>query len=311
MTKVTVVGEVIVDRVHVDGHVTIVGGGSAANMALALARSGTPVSIRARYSLDENGQYLRNLAIESGVDVSDSVLADEPATVVDVHLNVHGFPHYSFPLIPTADWQWTAGEISKPLPPETRAVIFGSLAAVLDPGSLPQIEWAQDLKNRGITIFFDPNARPTALTTLGVADQARDRILQWIRLADVVKVSQEDVEWLDTSQSPDEVVKVWSTQGPHLVVMTRGADGATAYAHGVELVKIPAPQVAVVDTVGAGDTFMAWLVRGYLEHGETLFTQSEILQSVVATATKAAAINCSRVGCNPPTLADLVSFKGD
>lgn len=305
MSKVTVVGEVIVDRVHIDDDVTVVGGGSAANMALALARSGTPVSIRARYSRDENGEFLRSLAMDSGVDVSDSVLADEPATVVDVRLDEHGIPQYSFPLNPTADWQWTEQEISKPLAPETRAVIFGSLAAVLDPGALPQMKWAHSLKAQGVAVFFDPNARPVALNALQVADQARNRISNWIRIADVVKVSQEDVEWLDNSREPSDVAKAWSRQGPKLIVMTRGADGATAYAHGEELVTIPAPQVAVVDTVGAGDTFMAWLVRGFLQQGESLFTDLTALSSTLSIAARAAAFNCAYVGCNPPLPTDL------
>ena len=314
MTTVTVVGEVIVDQVYTHDGLAIVGGGSAANMALALARAGVSVSLRARFSQDKNGQFLRNVAIDNGVDVSDSIDAPEPATVVDVTLDAQGIPRYTFPLDPTADWQWTKEEISKPLPPDTKVVICGSLAAVLDPGARPQLDWVKEIQlanhnaridSPKIRVFFDPNARPNALEQLHVVEKSKERIQEWISLADVVKVSQEDIEWLDPSEPPPSVAKAWSKLGPRLVVMTRGADGVAAYQDGEEIVTMPAPTVEVADTVGAGDTFMAWLARGYVEHEGRLFSDVAILKQVLNKAANAAAVNCSRVGCNPPRLVDL------
>jgi fructokinase len=308
MTKITVVGEVVVDRVITgDSHVDVAGG-SAANTALALVKAGSKVHLRARYSKDHLGRYLRNSSLAGGINLDDAVAAIEPATLVEIDVDEAGVPHYNFVMRATADWHWTAEEISKPLPSGTQAVIIGSLASVIEPAADVLFSWAQSVKSASTLLCFDPNARPTALEAWGLASSARQRTAQWITIADLVKVSEEDLAWLEPDQKPYDVAARWSTQGPKFVVLTQGGDGAAAFVDGHLVCVLPGVQVPVVDTVGAGDTFFAWLVQGYIELPLDQRKDSFSLLDVMAVANQAAALNCAERGCNPPMRHKLRRF---
>jgi len=300
MANITVVGEVVVDRVITgDAHVDVAGG-SAANVALALVRAGSSVDLRARYSQDSLGQYLKRSSLTHGVSVVNSVTAKEPATLVEIDLDYAGVPHYRFKLNGAADWQWKPDEIGKPLPPNTEAVIIGSLATVIEPGAHVLFNWAKSVKSESTLLCFDPNARPTALDSLGIAGSARNLIAQWVAIADIVKVSDEDMAWIEPNRNPMEAAADWSTRGPKFVVLTQGSEGVAAYSEGHLVCVLPVVPVAVVDTVGAGDTFFAWLIHGYLALSEDQRQDSFSLIDVMTVANRAAAINCAQRGCNPP-----------
>jgi len=308
MVNVTVVGEVIVDRVITGGAHIDVAGGSAANTALALVKAGNRVDLRARYSKDDLGQYLKRSALSQGIGLANSISAKEPATLVEIDLDYAGVPHYRFMLHGTADWQWTQDEISKPLPPETDAIIIGSLATMIEPGAHVLFDWAQSVKSEATLLCLDPNARPTALEMLGIADSARNLIVEWVGISDIVKVSDEDLAWIDPHQSPLDVAAQWSLRGPKLVVLTQGSKGAAAFVEGKLVCALPAVEVQVVDTVGAGDTFFAWLVQGYLSLTPEERLESFSLLDVMAVANQAAALNCAERGCNPPMRHKLRRF---
>lgn len=300
MATVVVVGEVVVDRfVSADG-THDVAGGSAANTALACHRAGHHTTLRARYSTDPDGAFLRATAQQWGLDLRDAVYTDDPATVVRVDLSGAGTPTYTFRLADTADWQWTDAEIARPLPQGCDAVVVGSLAAVLPPGGQVVRRWATGRHAAGVTVAYDPNARPTALAGFD-PEVIRARILEWVRMVDVVKVSDEDLAWIAPDDEPREVASLWSTWGPELVVLTAGASGAWAYRHGDVMAHAVSPHIAVADTVGAGDTLMAWLIGGLMDTPAGVRYSPPSVASTLDRAVRAAAVTCTRRGCQPPT----------
>lgn len=302
--KATVIGEVVIDRFfHSDGTVLDVAGGSSANTAIALQRSGIPTALRARFSTDEAGRALRAHNAAQALDLSAAPDVADPASIVEVRLASDGQPSYVFRLAGAADWQWTADELSTPLPSGTGLVHAGSLAAVLEPGGSRIRAWLAGLDPRPL-ISFDPNARPAAAADEAEAAAMRAGVESWCVLADFIKVSDEDLRWLAPDVPEYETAARWS-QRAAFVVMTRGAEGAAVFVDGQLAFEVPGVRVDVVDTVGAGDTFMAWLIKGVLEAVDqqsldALAHDEAALRSIVTTAGRAAAINCSRRGCNPP-----------
>jgi fructokinase len=127
-----------------------------------------------------------------------------------------------------------------------------------------------------------------------------------VQVSDLVKVSDEDLFWLKPGVDPSESARVWSTQGPKLVVLTLGANGSKAFSEGTEIASVSGEKTNVVDTVGAGDTFMAWLVAQIAhDYDSRIPSNSAEVTSLLQTASKAAAITCSREGCKPPYAGEL------
>ena len=302
--RATIVGEVVIDRFfHNDGTVNDVAGGSSANTAIALQRAGVDTSLRARFSRDDAGRALRAHNAAEKLDLSCAPDVDQPASIVEVRLASDGQPSYVFKLAGAADWQWTAEELATPLPVGTALVHVGSLASVLEPGGSRIREWLTHLSPRPL-ISFDPNARPAAANNEDEAQAMRDAVARWCKVADFIKVSDEDLRWLSPAVAEAEQAAAWS-RDTAFVVMTRGANGSAVFVDGALLLEVPGQAVDVADTVGAGDTFMAWLIRGTLLALESrtlpqLAHDEAALRDVVVKAGRAAAINCTRRGCNPP-----------
>jgi len=310
MVSVTVIGEVVLDCVVTDGVVEKVSGGCAANEALALTRFGAKVDLRARYSVDENGQFLKHFITEHGINVANSVDAQEPALVITITKDETGHPTYNYgELLACADWQWTAAEIAKALPLECDGIVIGSMASVFPPGVDPLYNWVKTQKETGLPIFYDVNARPGSFTVLD-EQLVRSAYQRWLELATVVKVSDEDLAWLAPNQDPIYAARHVSTQGPELVALTQGPNGVTMFAHGQQLFTIEPPVIQAADTVGAGDTFLGWLSGGLLELPPEIRFDPALVYSVTRDAVFAAAYNCTKTGCNPPTQQELADFSG-
>ena len=310
MVSVTVIGEVVLDCVVTDGVVEKVSGGCAANEALALTRFGAKVDLRARYSVDENGQFLKHFITEHGINVANSVDAQEPALVITITKDETGHPTYNYgELLACADWQWTAAEIAKALPLECDGIVIGSMASVFPPGVDPLYNWVKTQKETGLPIFYDVNARPGSFTVLD-EQLVRSAYQRWLELATVVKVSDEDLAWLAPNQDPIYAARHVSTQGPELVALTQGPNGVTMFAHGQQLFTIEPPVIQAADTVGAGDTFFGWLSGGLLELPPEIRFDPALVYSVTRDAVFAAAYNCTKTGCNPPTQQELADFSG-
>jgi fructokinase len=267
---VLVVGESLVDVVsRPDGTIVERPGGSPANVAVALARLGLDVQLLTALGDDPHGQLVRAHVEASGVAVLAAPLARTAVALAE--LDATGAATYRF------DLSWDLAGAPAPAAPNWLHV--GSLGTVLAPGA-DQVA-ALVARHRGsCLISFDPNCRP--LLT-GQPDLPAVEAL--VAQCDVVKLSDEDADFLLPGLPLEDVLRRWRGLGPRLVVVTRGPDSALALTD--ELVEVPVPDGApVIDTVGAGDTFMAGLIA----------TRGTSLDLAAA----AARITVSRVGADPP-----------
>ncbi|MDP9418018.1 MAG: carbohydrate kinase, partial [Actinomycetota bacterium] len=246
-----VVGEALVDVVHrPDGSGGVHAGGSPANVAVGLARLGNDVTLIARFGRDEYGELLARHFADNRVRVAEGTVTREPTSVAEAFLDESGAARYEFRL------RWDLGAGPPELPGGTRHVHTGSIAAVTEPGAAVVARLVGSARV-STTVSYDPNCRPSLM---GAPDEARPRIEALVAGSDVVKVSDEDLGWLYPGTDPADLARRWLALGPALVVVTRGADGSVGWTATGHEVTSPAPATAVVDTVGAGDAFMAGLL---------------------------------------------------
>ena len=307
---VAVAGEVITDLVPAGepGLFRAAPGGSPANVAVSVARLEVPVRMLARLSSDVLGRRLREHLVGNGVDLSRAVRAAEPSSLAIVVLADDGTAEYDFRVDGTADWQWRDDELAGSVD-DVVALHVGSLALTTPPGGEVLRRLAATAHDRA-SVTFDPNVRHllmgSAEATMAIVDEV-------LPVADVVKASEEDLDWLAPGRHVAEVAAEWASRGPSLVVVTRGGDGAVAVGRTAGEVGRPGVEVAVVDTVGAGDSFMGALLAGL--HGRDLLgaaardrlrsldaaTVSALLDEAIAVS----AVTCSRRGADPPTAAEM------
>jgi fructokinase len=312
---VAVAGEALVDLVPapVGGYFEIAPGGSPANVALGLARLGVPARLLARIADDMLGKRIRDHLTHNGVQLDHAVDAKEQTSLAMVSLDADGSPAYDFRINGTADWQWTPAELAGALDPGASGPVValhsGSIALTTPPGDAV----LRDLLARAadsVTISYDPNCRPLLM---GRAESVLDGVHELLGVADVVKVSQEDLHWLVPDLSPEQVVDDWLGRGATLVAVTLGAEGVLAGTSSGLRARRPGVSVKVIDTVGAGDTFSAALLAGL--HRARLLGAAKrqalasldysTLDELLHRAVLAAAICCSRRGADPPTRGDL------
>lgn len=316
---VAVAGEALVDLVPapVPGYYEMSPGGSPANVAVALARLGVPARMLARLAQDPLGTLLRAHLAGNDVRLDHTVTAREQTSLAIVSVGPDGGAAYDFRVDGTADWQWTPAELASALEPgpdgPVVAVHSGSLALTTAPGA-DALRGLLRAARPTATVTYDPNVRPLLM---GDPADVLAGAEETLAVADVVKVSSEDLAWLRPDATPAQVVDEWLGRGPALVVVTLGADGVVAgSANGLRRQR-PARTVDVVDTVGAGDTFMGTLIAGL--HGADLLGAArreelraiapEVLDAVLDDALLAAAINCGRRGADPPTAAELAEAR--
>ncbi|MDF9816313.1 carbohydrate kinase [Streptomyces sp. SPB162] len=277
---------------------TVVPGGGPATTAVALARLGTPTRFLGRLSGDVFGRLFRERLAGSGVDLTGCPDAAESSTLAVADLDGAGRARYSFHAEGTADWQWTAAELTAGLPAGPACLHTGSLALVRDPGAERIEELLDDLHPRA-TISIDPNVRPGLVPP----DRYRQRLPRWCRAADILRLSDDDLTHLHPDTPPEKACDEWHGLGVRLVVITLGAAGALASLDGIRI-HVPAHPSDVVDTVGAGDAFMAGLLHhlhsaGHLG-GRLPALTSEDVQEAVVLGTAVAAATCAVRGPNPP-----------
>jgi len=307
-----VVGEALIDLAAPadDGASIARPGGSPMNVAIGLARLGQPTAFAGRLSDDPIGTVLRRHLERSGVDLRHVTHAADPSTIALVELS-GGQAHYEFSLR-GADFQWTSDELAF-LPGGARAVHFGSLASWLPPGAAAIAAAVSRLRTDGsILISYDPNVRPSLLPD---AASARRQIEASVRLAHLVKASSDDLTWLYGAQTAEAAARRWLELGAEAVVITAGADGATAWTRGQPPVTRPAFPVPLADTVGAGDAFMSGLLDALARRslltpaGLAELGDAAILASILDDASLVAGITVSRPGADPPRRAEVDALR--
>jgi fructokinase len=273
-------------------------GGSPFNTAIALGRLGVPAGFFGGLSRDFFGEMLRRALVESGVDLGLVHNGERPTTLAFVSLE-NGDARYAFFDEGSVGRTITENDLP-PLPREVTALHFASFSLAEEPcGSA--LEALMQRERNARVLCIDPNIRPTLVKNREAHLARLDRLFA---MSDIVKLSGEDLAWLDPSATPEAFAEKWLARGVKLVVFTRGADGAAGYVSGAR-VAIPAIAVKVADTIGAGDTFTAAILvrlehRGLLDK-EALATLGEAeLSDLLAFAAKAASITVSRPGADPP-----------
>lgn len=293
---ILVVGESIVDVVErPDGSRTEHAGGSPANVAVGLGRLGLDVTLATAIGDDTYGVLIEAHLRDSGVILGDGSRGLGLTSSAVAHLAPDGSATYDFEVT------WDPGLITAP--DGVTAVHTGSIAATLAPGADDVEMLLRELAPSAV-VSLDPNIRPALLPDQ--EDVAR-RLQRLVDLADIVKVSDEDLAWLSPEEPGDVVAQRWLGAGPAIVVITQGADGSAALARSGRL-DIPTPPTTVVDTVGAGDSYMSGLLAGL--HHEGLLDggrrddlhdiDAETLARVTSVATRSAAWTVGRAGADPP-----------
>nr|NLD40025.1 carbohydrate kinase [Actinomycetales bacterium] len=303
IAPILVVGEALIDVVHpVAGPTAEHVGGSPANVAKGLARLGHAVRFATHIGADVRGRRITAELAGDGVTLTPGSVSAPRTPSAAAHLDESGSASYEF------DLAWSLE--SHLVLPEGGHLHTGSIAATMEPGAT-SLRRLVDRAQPQVTVSYDPNCRPAIM---GEVAQARAQVEVLASLSDVVKASDEDLAWLYGEQAdPVAIARQWSMGGPALVVVTRGAQGAVAVMGG-GVVEFPAGRTRVVDTVGAGDSFMSGLISGLLDLG--LLGRTDARQRLgkttyaevapaVERALACAAITVSRAGANPPTRTEL------
>lgn len=278
-------------------------GGAVFNTAIALGRLGTPVEFFTGLSSDLFGDMLRQTLAESGVGTRYSPLSARPTTLAFVKLT-NGQAKYVFYDENTAGRMLSVADLPA-LGEEVSAMLFGAISLIPEPCGSAYEALMRREHGRRVTML-DPNIRPNFIPD---AAAHRARMMRMVAMADIVKLSDEDLSWFGEAGSPDDIARRWLALGPKLVLVTRGGDGATGYTP-TATVKVPARRVEVVDTVGAGDTFNAGVLAALHEKG--LLTKTAIarlaeddIHAALDLGVRAAAVTVSRAGANPPWRREL------
>ena len=294
--------DLIPDRAKENAYDAVLGG-SPYNVAIGLGRLGAPTAFVSRISQDPNGQSLMAALTAEGVDLSHIAVDARPTPLAFVMRGTaQTGSRYSFYLDATAyDAKW-------PFPPTwpkgATHLHVGSIAAVEARHSAAVVDALQMARSFSTT-SYDPNIRPMV-----TPDRASvlAQVERQASLATIVKASDEDLEWLYPGRDPEESIAHWASLGPLFALVTRGSKGAVAFLKG-ERIAAPAPKVDVVDTVGAGDSFMSGMLAamhadGALGAGATA-PNSASLARWLRFAANASAITCGRKGSDPPTRAEV------
>ena len=279
-------------------------GGSPFNVAVGLARLGRRAALLTGLSRDAAGERLMQALAAEGVDPGLVVRSDAPSTLSVVSVDAAGVPRYAFHGHGTADRAIDADTLPA-LPEEARVLQFGSYALVVEPvGSALRALAARERGRR--LVAYDPNVRLNVEPDLA---RWREVVEAMAALAHIVKVSDEDLGLLYPDATPADAARRWLAAGARLVVLTRGARGSEAWTRRVHAAEAAVP-VAVVDAVGAGDTFQAALLT-WLDEQQALSPaglealDAAGLAALLRFAARAAALTCSRRGADMPRRSEL------
>ena len=302
-------GDALVDFLPVksadgrDATVSVVGG-SCLNIAVGMARLGAPAGFVGGISTDLFGRMIADHASASQVDLRYATRSAHQTTLAFVR-HVGGEPQYAFYDEATASRNWSYQRGSIPLD-EIEAIHVGSTTLANDNGAIQALAMIEDVGG-STTISFDPNCRPNL-----VRHKARyvDQMNAFAAAADIVRMSDADFEFLYGGNDYGERAKSLIAAGTSLVVVTRGINGAQAWHKAAGLVKVEAPTISVMDTIGAGDSFQAALLFalraiGRIKRNALAEMNAGELDRTLSFASACAAVTCSRAGADPPRQSDV------
>ncbi len=292
-------GEALYDLVaHADGSVDGHPGGGPFNTARTIGRLRQPVAYLGRLSTDRLGMTHERMLREDGVDLSATTRTDDPSTLALASLDDDGVASYSFYAAGTAAPGLTPAAALAALPPEVAALHVGTLGLVLEPLAAALEAVVGRLAGRTMVVV-DPNCRPWVIDA---PDVYRARLEHIFQMADLVKVSEEDLAWLDPGQPAFDAARAVLDYGPKVVLLTRGPEGATIVMPDAKI-EVPSIPVDVVDTIGAGDAFGGGFLAWWCSHG--LGRDDLVREDLVVEAARFAAVVAARTvaqaGASPPS----------
>lgn len=301
MMDIVALGELLIDftcqSVDGDGYPTMAAhpGGAPANFLAAATAHGGKTALLGKVGNDTFGHTLINTLKKAGIETRGLIVADDVfTTLAFVTLDDTGNREFSFARKPGADMAMTFDELDLSLIDEAKAFHFGTLSLTDEPARTATIRAVAYARKRGKLITYDPNLRPPLWKNL---DEARDQLLWGLGQADVVKISDNEVEFLFGLSPEEGAAHILANFGVKLVFVTCGADGCY-FKNAVAQGHVPAMEGAlVVDTTGAGDIFGGSAVWGVLNSDKAPETLSEEeLRSIVRLACVTAGLSTEKHG---------------
>jgi fructokinase len=312
MARFVVCGETLIDLVQADAGGAdsfsstwlALSAGGPMNSAVALGKLGADAHFLGRVSRDAFGRQLRQHILEANVKLDLATESSQATSIAVVSLDELGVASYTFHFHDTANFGWQIDDL-----PELNSddwLHIASLSCVVSPGAEVLLEWMRDVRSG---VSYDINVRPTVITD---PDAYWSKVQPWLRVVGrrrgIVKASDEDIKFLakaaasgsaESSDDPVDVAGLWVEQyGLGLAVITLGPGGGVAVEPDGNVTRVPGFPTKVVDTVGAGDTFMAGFLDGWVKLQVGLAASLE-------RGAAAASIVCSRRGAQPPTSAEV------
>ena len=311
MTRFVVCGETLIDLVpaanersssHSSTWLALSAGGPM-NSAVALGKLGNDTHFLGRLSNDAFGHQLRQHILAANVQLDLATESSQSTSIAVVSLDAEGVASYTFHFTNTANFGWQIDDLPRLAADDWLHI--ASLSCVVSPGAAVLLEWMRDVK---AGVSYDINVRPTVITD---PDEYWSKVQPWLRAVGrrtgIVKASDEDITFLadasgargSVSRDPIEVAAGWVDQyGLAMSVITLGPGGGAAVEHGGRVTRVNGFPTKVVDTVGAGDTFMAGFLDARVKLGQSL-------EDSLRRGAAAASIVCSRRGAQPPTSAEV------
>lgn len=304
---VVVCGEALIDMIsNANGTQEEAPGGGPFNTARALARLGVPTAFLGRLSDDVFGRRLAALLVSDGASLEAASIGSEPTTIAIADVDRDGIAQYRFLVQGSSAPNLTPEMVPEHFGPQVTAVHVGTLGLVLEPMASSLVDLICREHGRRL-VMLDPNIR----VGLVPDSEYRDHLRTAISHSTIVKASLADVAWLHPGLGYQEAAERILSEGVRLVVVTLGADGAYA-AHRDTRMRIDAPQVAIVDTIGAGDAFGAGLLAWLYEHNAIrpdLSLEPDELREALGFACLAGALTCMRAGAEPPWKSEMLGLE--
>jgi fructokinase len=292
-------GEALYDLVLQDSAEDLRGhpGGGPFNTARTIGRLQQPVAYLGRMSSDQFGQRLEALLVDDGVSLESVVRTEDPTTLALAEVDHDGVARYRFYERGTSAPGLTPEAALAALPPQVDVVHVGTLGLALEPVATALEAVVSELAGHAL-VAVDPNCRPWVVDD---HDAYRTRIGRVLEHAHVLKVSEEDLEFLEPDRSGVDAVRALLDHGPGVGLLTRGPNGALVVTRTAE-VAVPAPRAKVVDTIGAGDAFGGGFLAWWSERGlgRDELGQIDLVVEATEFACLVAARTCSRPGASPP-----------
>jgi fructokinase len=277
-------------------------GGGPFNTARSIGRLEQPVAYLGRLSTDRFGRKLEGILAADGVDLGAVVRTEEPTTLALAETDSTGNARYRFYDEGTAAPGLTAADALAVLPDSVAILHVGTLGLTLEPIATA-LEAVVEAVAPDALVAVDPNCRPWAITDL---KRYRARLSRVLSRSHLVKVSEEDLAWLDPGRPPATAARALLDLGPTVALLTRGPEGAlVVWADGE--VEVPARPTQVADTIGAGDAFGAGFLSWWHSQGlgRDALSDREAVAEATAFAVLVAARTVERPGASPPRLSEL------